>query len=160
MKGFTLVEVLVSAVILAIVAAGIYGVLNAGNLIYYNDMGLLELQQDVRRGMEAMINELREASNIQITALDSDSDQIIFNSYQGAGVCYYRDINDSNADGIVNQAIREYPSGARKVLANNITRLKFSHISPYLTIEIKADKTARQRPLSISLKENVALRNE
>jgi len=160
MRGFTLVEVLVSATILGILAAGIYGVLDAGNKMYYNDMGLLELQQSGRQGMEAMINELREAGNIQITTLDNDTDQILFNSYKGIGVQYYRDINDLNSDGIVNQIIREYPLGSRRVLANNVTRLKFLHTSHYLTIEIRTEKTIRQRPLSFSLKENVALRNE
>lgn len=160
MKGFTLVEVLVSAAILAILAGGVYGVLNAGNIMYYNDMGLLELQQNARQGMEAMINELREASNIQITVLDSNSDRIVFSSYKGIGIQYYRDVNDINSDGIVNQAIREDPLGSRRILANNITKLKFSHSSPYLTIEIIAGKTVMQRSFSVSLKENAVLRNE
>jgi prepilin-type N-terminal cleavage/methylation domain-containing protein len=160
MRGFTLVEVLVSAAILGVLAIGIYGVLNVGNIMYYIDIGMLELQQNARQGMDRMINELREASNIQISVLASDSDRIVFNSYKGTGIQYYRDINDVNSDGVVNQIIRQDPSGSRKVLANGITRLKFSHSSPYLTIEIRADKTAKQRPLSLSLKEAVALRNE
>jgi len=160
MKGFTLVEFLVSAVILSIIVIGIYGVLNVGNIMYYSDIGLLELQQNARQGMEKMINELREASNIQISTLDDNSDQIVFNNYKGVGIEYYRDINDLNGDGIVNQIIRQDPSGSREVLANNITRLKFLLSSPYLTIEVKAEKSVRQIPLSFSLKENVALRNE
>lgn len=158
--GFSLFEVLLSIAIMAILGAGIYGVLNAGNALFYNDNGLLELQQNSRQGMEAMISELREAGSIQIIAVDSDSDRIVFNSYKGIGAQYYRDLSDINSDGIVNQLIREYPSGSWKIVTNNITRLKFSHSSPYLTIEIRADKTVMQRPLSVSLKENLLLRNE
>jgi prepilin-type N-terminal cleavage/methylation domain-containing protein len=160
MNGFTLVESLVCALILGILTAGIYGVLDVGNNMYYDETGLLELQQNARQGMDLMINELREASNIEVTVLDSDSDQVVFDNYKGIGYQYYRDINDDNGDGFVNQIICEDSSSNRMVLANDVTRLKFVHSTPYLTIEIGTEKTVRQRQLNFSLKENVALRNE
>jgi len=152
MKGFTLVEVLVSTLIMGILFVGIYIVLSTGDITYQVDSAFLDLQQQARQGMAWMVRELREAQNIQITVVDSDSDRISFNTFSGTGIMYYRDISQ-------NRLIREYPAGTTTLIADNITRLKFSLSANILEIQLRAYKSAKQKPLTFSLTEKVRLRN-
>jgi hypothetical protein len=161
MRGLSLVEVLVSVFILGILVIGILNVMDLGSENYHINAGSLELQRQAFQALDWMINELREADITSITPLDADSDQIVFDAPGGdSGIQYYRDINDANGDGSIDQVIREYPPGTRKVLANRITRLKFTHSSPFLDINISTAQTVRQKQLSFALKERVMLRNE
>ncbi len=160
MRGFTLIELLVSAVILSIIIAGVYMFSIMGEKTYITDVVLLDLQQQLRQAMSWMTREIREAKDIQNGTIDNDSDWIQFNTFNETNIRYYRDINDVNNDGVVNQVIREYPSGTRRILANDITRLKFYLIGNISRIELEASKVALQRTLSLSLTEQVKLRNE
>ena len=175
-NGFTLVEILVSVLILGLLFAGIYAVLNVGNIIFREDVGLVELQQQARQAMSAMVKEIRESKSSVITLADTNT-KIIFsvppavygNPWVGP-ISYYRDVNDTNNDGVVNQIIREYPTGTRKILANDITALSFSITGKVVVVELAAKKAARGRELcfpvlyckdtSKTLKEKVKLRNE
>lgn len=160
MRAFTLVEVLVSLLILSVVLAGVYAVFNIGNTSYLIDISLMRLQQDARQGMQALVKELRNSNNIAVTALDANNDKITFNTYSGSGISYYRDLSDANADGVTTQIIREYPLGTRKVIASNITRLKFTYANHIVITDITASSTVRRRALSYPLKSQVRIRNE
>jgi len=172
-RGFSLVEVLIAALILSVLVAGICAVLNVGDRAYNDDMGLLELQQEARLGMEQMLRELRQAA---VTSLTSNS--IIFDISGAAGIRYYLDAGDVNNDNIASQIIREYPAGTYKVLANDINSLSFCWHHPddscttsrdcggacaasnLLKIDLGSAKTAKQRALSFALSQKVKLRNE
>lgn len=158
-RGFTLLEVLLSALIFAFLILGITEVLNIGNLSFPIDTALVDLQQQARQAMAIMTKELREASNIQISVINANSDRITFNTVDKTNVQYYRDINDVNNDGITDQVIREYPAGTRKVLANYIARLKFFLSEPMLRLEVRAEQIVRQSSLTLPLVEQVRLRN-
>ena len=54
MKGFILVEFLVSILILSFIMAGIYGILYVGGNTYNTSLGLVELQQQARGGAERL----------------------------------------------------------------------------------------------------------
>ena len=159
MKGFTLVEILVSAVILCLIIAGLFGVLNIGNATYNTERYLLDLQQKARYVMDRMIRELREGlrSSVNISAGNT---RITFNTPDEPGMQYYRDISDIDGDGRVDQIFREYPAGTRnKLVQEDIESLNFSLSGNLLQIQITAKKT--QRPdLTFFLKEQVRLRNE
>lgn len=158
--GFTLSEVLVSAVILTILVGGILSILNTGRATYHQEVGYLDLQQQGRQAMETMTKELREGTGMNITVISADDDQIYFNTTDESGILYYRDINDSNNDGISDQIIREYPAGIRKILANDIASIKFSQNNYLLEIRLQAKKTVQARELSFPLQSSVKLRNE
>lgn len=160
-KAFTLPELLITILLFAIVVMAIYSVLNLANAYYPIDMGLLDLQQQARQGMEWITREARQSSsksgNITITTISTDVDSITFTTPTRSGVHYYLDDSD---------LMREYPSGTTRIVARNITRLKFtraddasSHAS-ILTIEIRAAQTVLRKPLSIQLIEKVRVRNE
>jgi prepilin-type N-terminal cleavage/methylation domain-containing protein len=173
MRGFTLVEILVSGVILGFLFAAIYGVLNIGNIVYKDDITLLELQQQVRQAMSTMVKEIRESKSSEITIQNNEiTFKIPAEEYANPWVgpiTYYRDVNDTNNDGVVNQIIREYPAGTRKILANEITALSFSLTGDVVRIELAAKKASRGIDLCFpspcanpqkTLKETIRLRNE
>jgi type II secretory pathway component PulJ len=162
-RGFSLAETLIAAAIFAFLIVALTSVLNIGNLSYPVNTGYLELQQQVRQAMAWLVKEAREAdaSSVVITVLGADSDRLVFNTPTKSNVQYYRDTADINGDGRINQLIREYPAGARRVVAGDITRLKFTHSpSTVLNIEVRSDKTVMLRALSFSFAEKVRLRND
>ncbi|MBI4707899.1 MAG: prepilin-type N-terminal cleavage/methylation domain-containing protein [Candidatus Omnitrophica bacterium] len=133
MKGFTLLEVLVSILILSLLFAGISSVLVIGNTVFHSDLGILDLEQQVRQAMEAMLWELREASNVTMQS----SDSISFNSFSGVNISYV--YNDGNNDGIKDQILRQ-ESGATRILAQDISYLLFSVSGNLVTIEVSGGK--------------------
>lgn len=167
MRGFTLAEVLVSVVILGFLFAAIYGVLNIGNIIFKDDITLVELQQQARQGMDGMIRELRQ-SKASVITINSSSDISFTIPAQTYGdpwlgpIRYYLDSG-------IGQIKRDY-AGATKILANDITALSFSITGDVVEIQLAAKLSARGRELcfpvpycndtSKTLKEKVKLRNE
>lgn len=123
-RGFTLLETLVSLAILGVITAGIYMVLNVGNRSYKSDMGLLDLQQEVRQAMSGMIRELKQSNSSTITIsnagaridfkvpTDITTSPVTYSDF----IAYYI----SN-----NQLLREHPAGTFRVLANDTSNLNF-----------------------------------
>jgi type II secretory pathway pseudopilin PulG len=165
--GFTLVEVLVTALILTFIIAGIFAVLNVADISWHTDMGLVGLQQQARQAMDGMIRELRQ-SKASVITINSSSDISFSIPAQTYGdpwlgpIRYYLDSG-------IGQIKREYV-GATKILANDITALSFSITGDVVEIQLAAKLAARGRDLcfpvsycndtSKTLKEKVKLRNE
>lgn len=159
-KGFTLIEVFISVAILSIIFAASYAVLLTGQNTWFVGLDMSELQSQLRLGSSYITREFREATSFSITPIDADDDILVFTTPNETSISYYRDINDSNNDGLTNQIIREYPSGTRRVVANNISSLHFSSLGELLQVNIAASKTSRGRTLQLSLVEKVRGRNE
>jgi len=155
--GFTLVELLVGVLIFAFLMSAIFAVLNIGEITYNNDICLLNLQQQARLAMDGMVRELRQSNSSHISVV-SDS-EVIFRIYPEAfgaeligPIRYYLNVAD-------NQIIREYPVGAEKIIANNVSNLAFSLDGGVLGIQISCTDTVRGRDLSFSLGGEVKFRN-
>lgn len=179
MRGFSLIEVLVSFGILIIMFAGIFAVLNVGQMNFGTGMASLDLQQQARQAMDGMTKEIRQGcqncpnnpNNITIASdgsginftvpINITADPITYSST----ISYY--LNEDN------QVVREYPAGTSpKILANDITNLSFCYYdidshscidtqSTTLQIHLGASKTVRQKALTpFNLTEQVRLRNE
>ncbi|MBI4308865.1 MAG: prepilin-type N-terminal cleavage/methylation domain-containing protein [Candidatus Omnitrophica bacterium] len=151
LKGYTLVEALISVLILSFMLLGVYGVLATGNTIITNDNALLEMQQQARNAMDRMVREVRESSTQTITVVSASSDKISFTTPNETGIQYY--LSGTNL-------VREYPSGTIVKVANSIAYLKFTLSGVLLTISVRADKTLYTKTVSFALAENVRLRNE
>ena len=151
LKGYTLVEALISVLILAFILLGVYGVLQTGNTIITNDNALLEVQQQGRNAMDRMVREVRASSSEAITVINANSDKITFTTPNETGIKYY--LNGANL-------AREYPAGTVVNVANSIGYLKFTVAGSLLTINVRADKALFGKTVSFSLVENVRLRNE
>lgn len=174
-KGFTIVEILVVTLIMSFIVAGIFGVLNIGNVTWSTDMGLLELQQQARLAMNGIVSEIRQASpnDISIPAssriefrIPTDITTVPVTFSQE--IVYYLD-ND--------RIIREHPAGDTKVLAQNISNLAFCCVngsnctsdcssSKILRVQIKSSKVSGTRLVEFPpiagtfLTTEVKLRNE
>lgn len=174
MKGFTLVETLVSVLIFGLLVAGIYGVLSVGSVIYREDINLVELGQQVRQAMAAMVKEIRQSRPSAVTITEGNT-KVTFNIPPAVygdpwvgPISYYRDINDNNSDGVADQIIREYPAGTWKILGNDIAALSFSITADIVGIGLAGEKTIGARQLCFpapcaqplrTIKETVKLRN-
>jgi len=171
MRGFTIIEVLISFAILIIVFAGIFAVLNVGGQSWNAGSGSLDLQQQARQAMDGITKELRQ-SNVNNITIAPDRTAINFTipmnittnpiTYS-SNIGYY--LNEDN------QVIREHPVDTTRVLANNITNLSFCceggdscfdyQNSTIVQIQLEASKSVRQRALTpFNLTEQVRLRNE
>jgi len=160
LKGFTLLEVLVSIAIFSVISIGIYNVLIVGQRTFYTGLGTLELQSQIRMAVSWITRELREGTSFSITTVDADDDSITFSTPNEASIAYYRDVSDLNGDNITTQVIREYPSGTRKVVANDITSLEFSSSGRLVKVSLTAAKNSGGRQLQSALITNVETRNE
>jgi Tfp pilus assembly protein PilV len=159
MRGFSLVEVLISALILAFLVIGISAVLNLGNLTYPVDTALLDLQQQTRLGMDRMLRELRAATGPSISG---NNTVLTFNTLTETNVQYSLDTAN-------NRVIRT--NGTSRILANDITSLTFCcwhggvcdatcSSSNVLQIQLGGAKNAMGKTLSFSLTGKIQLRNE
>ena len=146
LKGYTLVEALISVLILAFILLGVYGVLQTGNTIITNDNALLEMQQQARNAMDRMVREIRQSSTQTI----SGGNQITFTIPGAAGIQYL----------LSGTTLQRVYSGNTVNVANSIANLNFVLSGTLLTINVRADKTLFSKTVSFSLVENVRLRNE
>lgn len=166
MKGFTLLEVLITCAILGIVTVGILAALNVSNMSWNTDSALLDLQAQTRLAMDVVTRESRQSSPDQPGREMNISDS-------GASIDFYiPEIADAISYNLSNETMtREYPPGTIRFVANNITNLTFCCVggnwpcsdcanSSILQISIKSAKVAQGRPLSFNLSEQVKLRNE
>jgi prepilin-type N-terminal cleavage/methylation domain-containing protein len=160
--ALSLVEVIVSIAILAIIAAFVFGALVMGDRYWRSDLGLLDVHQQARMGIHGMVREIRQKNGTTNITIGNNSSQIDFYMTNVSNeVSYYLQSG---------QIIREHPTGATRVLANNITSLNFCcgqgatcdadcTSADYVEIRVTASKTAG-RTVTFNLSEKVQLRNE
>lgn len=161
MSGFTLVEILVAALILSFVAMGILAVLYVGDTSWHSGMAWLDLQQGVRSAVDGISREAR-GGNISTLSISANNTRVDF-YLPGVSnaISYY--LSDS-------QLLREHPAGTTKVLSNNIDEISFCCLgganctdcanANSLNINITAEKTEKDRVYNFSLIEKVMLRND
>ncbi|MCK9604064.1 MAG: prepilin-type N-terminal cleavage/methylation domain-containing protein [Candidatus Omnitrophica bacterium] len=160
-KGFTIIEALITLGILSFVVIGIYAVFNMADKTYNEDMGLVDLQQEVRQAIGGMVREIRQGSRASMN-IDVNG-ALTFSIPNAANITYQ--LNTGS-----HQIIRQL-SGTSKVLANDIQGLNFCWWDgvgccasscgnlQVLRVSIDASKMARRRLLSFSLAEQIRLRN-
>jgi prepilin-type N-terminal cleavage/methylation domain-containing protein len=168
-RGFTLVEILVSSAVMAVIAGVIYAVLDIGNLSGRQDAGLIDLQQQARLCMDGMTREIRQNKAADITISDpgpASGAEITF-KVPGSSYCY----NYSLSNGRVIRRILNCADSAelaQAAIANDINSLEFSISVNLVEIRLSAAKTVNKRQLCFpapcetpakTLREKVRLRN-
>ena len=153
MKGFTLLEALVTVLIFTFIIGGIYGVLNISRTNYDTNLVSLNLQRQARQGMSRLIREIRQAYLSTIPDKGAIRQSVTFDRPGAAGISYSL---------VLGQLWCNYPTG--QVIANDITGLTFSPIVGNMQkITLEASKTFRslgkERTLTFSLTEQVQIRN-
>ena len=174
MRGFTLVELLVTVFIFAMIFAATFAVLTVGNNSWYTGNEQVQVSQEVRKALLTMDRELRQSRSSVISDVFADGayyDAITFrvpedtdddgDVIDAAGNVEWSDqINYSrNAE---NQIIRTTAAGT-SILANDISNLQFrrpsgspSIVEMYLTSQ---RSTAMGRQLSANIMSSVKMRN-
>ncbi len=161
-KGFTLIEALVTILIFSFAILGIYGFLNYARINYDTNLVWLNLQQQARQGMSWLSREVRQAYwPPEISGPDAYGNQAItFRMTPDANYVCYSVVKEGSEPW---QLKRTDTTGTKK-RANDITNLTFS--SPggrILTITVTARKTfssfGKVRTLTFPLTQQVKVRN-
>jgi len=163
-KGLTLVEALVTALIVALIAVGILGLLNYARTNYDTNLVSLNLQRQARQGMSWLSREIRQASWASLPT--NATNTITFNTPDANSV-NYSVINVVVSGQTLWQLKRTCPTCTDKIRANDIIGLTFSKNSglgvQVGTITVQASKTfssgGKIRTLTFSLTEQVEVRN-
>lgn len=169
-NGFSLIEILVSVLIMLFIAIGIYGVLNVGERTYSTDMGLLELQQQARQSMSGMVRELRQNESSDITISSAGAKITFMIPMSLSPITYYQNIEYEK---VGTQIIRSH-AGTNSILANDINLLNFCcwkdgvcgmdcSGADILQVQLSAEKIVNRKTVSFpangTVTEKVRLRN-
>lgn len=177
-EGFSLIETLVISFILVVVIAALSLVLNIGNFSNTISGAKLELQQDVRRASDWIINDLRQTSRMQLTVLDQLGSRIPFvdlgdnevftdpifpicAGFDGSNILWSSNQIGYTFDNLNQKITRTDSAQPNTWEFYNISNLEFRKIGlNLLRITISGEKIARGtiRP-TLSLQEEVKLRN-
>ena len=156
-KGFTLVELMVSTLLLTFIVGALIAVFNMGHNVYNSNEGMLEMQRVVRQSIGGMIKELRQsrAADISIGGGGATVSFIIPISVNpltnSSSIQYYVDAN--------NQLIREHPAGTLQVLALNVNSVNFTLSGNILDIVVQATIDLRQQDLIFTIRQRLSLRS-
>lgn len=142
-KGFTIIEVLVSAVIISVLIMAAFAVLDVGRTSWFTGDVRTELRKEMIRAFMAMERELRETRPVSVGA----SARINLNYGESSNSIAFQIPQDSNdpdttildplggiewSENITyslngnNEIIRTAPDGTIRVLARGIINLEFS----------------------------------
>lgn len=156
-KGFTILEVVISAAILGVVVIALLNVFDSGNKLYSSSVKVMDVMQVVRKPMNEILKEVRQskAEDIAITNSGAKIDFIVPLNINpvtySQSISYYLDQN--------NQLIREHPPGVTSIVARNIASLNFSLTSNRLDVALQAQANLKHSTLVLPVSETVTLRN-
>lgn len=154
-KAFTLVEIMVVALLATVVFAGIYSTFAVGNRTWahYNDA--IAVRKEARRALSWMVRELREAENVRVIQ-GSDGSALHFNRPSLGPVSYVWSRRGDDAGRI----IRRNRLDAR-ILASRISSLSFQYLRDAVVIDITSSKpTTGGDAARAVLREKVVLRSK
>ncbi len=170
-RGFSLVEVLVTVLIFTLVAGASYMALNSGMRSWRVNNRRVELQQELRKAMDWMSEDLRQSGSaatvFNVPADDTWYTSVTFKKVTGvsggaptwsAGSYQYRRGGTGG-----NQLERVDPSGTVQVIAQNVTSLRLRRLSTAPNIiEVRMTAsfdTAADVPMTANVSFQVKLRN-
>lgn len=170
-KGMSLVEMMITAFLFSIILGAIMITLSTGRASLSTGSSQVDVQQDARKALNAMVRELRQAGMTTILGVPADgsiNSSITFqipSSISVAGPVWSGAIQYS-LGGLNNRQLLRVQSGNTRVMGNNISNISFSRNagSPEtLNISVSVQKNtfpgfvARQSTAALSSR--VRLRN-
>ncbi len=168
-SGLSMVELMVAVIIFTIMAIGIYTILFVGQEFWLSSKTRVELQQEARRAMEKMINELRQAGDLSISDVPADGtwrNTITFKTPSGVAagaLTWNADSIQYSRGGVEGMQFLRTSAGVAQVIALDIQSLQFRRqvASPnILEISIQAQKaTEKNKTINYTLNFNIRLRN-
>jgi len=153
MRGFSLLEVLVTSVILAVMIIALFLVLSIGQRSWISGDTNIGLRQEIARALIAMGREIKETRPSRVNiAVGNSSNSITFNIpldpnnngnvLDASGNIVWSPNISYSLNGS-NQIIRAIVGGNSSVIANSITNLQFSRTqNEVIQINIIASRTS------------------
>lgn len=167
--GFTLVEIMIVVVIFTLLIGTIFTVLATGKTSFQIGNVRIELQQDLRRGMDWITEELRQSGSSTISGVPANGswyDTITFRipvGVSGGNIVWETDEIQYLLGGLNNRQLLRKVDSDEKVLANNIISLEFSRqslSSGIVEIALEAEKeTVKGHLVEVDLDFKIKLRN-
>ena len=157
LTGFTLIELMVSILLLTSIVGALIAVFNMGRNVYNSNEGMLDMQRIVRHSIEGMMRELRQSrvADISIGGGGTTISLIVPISIdpltESSSIQYYVDAN--------NQLIREHPAGTLQVLAVNVNSVSFTLTENILDVIVQATIDLKQHDLIFTVRERLSLRS-
>ena len=169
-KGMSLSELLVSIFIFSLLSAALLAVVVVGQRSWVTNEVKIGLRQELRKAMETMIYDLRQAGNASIANVPADNTWYSTITFQipstvSGGIIVW----DSNAiqyvlGGAGGDQLQRIQGGTTQIISKNIQSVQFRRLSTDVnTLEI--DLTAQDtidltgESLSLDLDFNIELRN-
>lgn len=169
-RGFTMIEALVTALIFSFIAGGIYTTMLAGDSSWSHNSIQIELQQELRKSMNAMQNDLQQSGSSAITDVPADGtwyDSITFyktNGVSGASISWNSDTTQFLLGGANSDQLQRIEGSTTTVIAQDISSLQIRRLSTasgIVEVSLEAEKGGLKRggTVSDSLDFKVSLRN-
>jgi len=168
-QGFSLMEVLVTAFIFSVVIGSLYATLNVGDRSWSTNSVLVQLQQELRKAMGRIKNDLRGAGASSISNVPADGNWYSSITFQVANGVSLGSVSwDSDAiayavAGSSSDQLQRTVGSSSMYIAQNITSCQFRRQSTSVNI-VEVLMTAQKddikgNPLSSTLSFTVRLRN-
>ncbi|MDP6686070.1 MAG: prepilin-type N-terminal cleavage/methylation domain-containing protein [Candidatus Omnitrophota bacterium] len=161
--AFTLIEVTIAIALFSIIIAAIFSVLAVAKNSWKSGTSQLTVQQDARKGLRSMTNELRQCGVSTISGVPADGSNytsITFNipdSISVSGITWSTNVQYSLGGLNGTQLLRTQDS-SQTVLANNISALTFSRTaSDPATVNISITAQKNTFPGLTAIQTNLAL---
>ena len=178
-SGFSLVEIMIAALIFSLLIGVLFTVLTIGKTSFQIGNVRIELQQDLRRGMDLITEELRQSGSSQLRTIisaaevafpadGSSHNTIIFHIPAGVtngNIVWQTDKIQYLLGGLNGRQLRRKVDSVLdpKPLANNIISLEFirqSSTPSIVEIVLQSEKeTAKGNIINLDLNFQVKLRN-
>ena len=169
-RGFTMTEALVTAVIFSFIAGGIYATMVAGDSSWSHNSIQIELQQELRKAMNRMIDDLQQSGRSAINDVPADGtwyDEITFyktNGVSGASISWNSDTTNFSLGGTNGEQLLKTEGATTAVVAQDMTSLQIRRLAAaagIVEVSLEAEKGGLKSggTVSDSLDFKVTLRN-
>ncbi len=167
--GFSFVEIMVVVLISSFMIAGLYTILGTGKSSWEINRDRLEVQQEIRKGMDWMRRDLRQAGVTTITNVPANGTwytTITFQTPSGvnaAGVATWNPAVTYSRGGTGNQQLLRTVGGVSRIISQDINTLQFRRTAAdpnVISISVQAQKNTPQHGLiSITVTSQERMRN-
>ncbi|OGX36328.1 MAG: hypothetical protein A3C36_03035 [Omnitrophica WOR_2 bacterium RIFCSPHIGHO2_02_FULL_52_10] len=165
-----MIEALVTIVIFAFIAGGVYATMVAGDSSWNLNSIQIELQQELRKAMNRMIDDLQQSGRSAITDVPADGtwyDEITFyktNGVSGTTISWNSDTTQFLLGGASGDQLQKVEGSTTTVVAQNISSLQIRRLSTAsgiveVSLEAEKDGLKGGGTVSDSLDFKVNLRN-
>jgi len=159
--GFTLVEVMIAVAIFTGIMVSLFSVLEIGRGSYYGEIALMDLQQSARRAVDGIVRELRNSRQGNVSITGAGGRISFFINASANPISYYQNGT---------RLVREHPAGVFLTAGTALNNVSFCCIhggacdldcasAPAVQVNLSFNKTVLRRPLSLTVKDRVRLRN-